>query len=64
MSAKHRSKYTLDKIAKAPINISLIILDMNATKNDKYDTLIVYYNTENKTLVVANLFTGCFDYCL
>jgi hypothetical protein len=35
---------------------------MNATKNDKYNLLIVYYNTENKTSVVANLFTGCFDY--
>jgi hypothetical protein len=35
--------YTLDKIANAPINISLIILDMNATKNDKYNILIVYF---------------------
>jgi hypothetical protein len=58
------SKGTLDKIANAPFNISLIILQMNATKNDKYNILIFYYNTENKTSVVANLFTGCFDYCL
>jgi hypothetical protein len=55
--------YTLDKIANAPIDISLIISDMNAKKN-KYNILIVYYNTENKTSIVANLINGCFDYCL